>query len=246
MKRLFATLVTVGALLIGSATAQYGNPYGYPNGYPNGQDPSAYMYANPFGNQPMMPGVGYYDPSMNMGSPEAVIAELLRQSEAQMAALQQSQAQSEAYYQQVLAQYQKYFIDLYRTSTGDQASSDEVALYYGQVIYCQQNPVDCQIAAQNAQANAASAAAGYDAANAAWAEDQRRKDEAHDNFIRTVIRGEDSYTSPGGDTQVLPFAPSQNDYYQTPAGLPLVFDSSSNTWYQIEANGSYTPYYGAP
>lgn len=241
MKRLFATVVTAGALLLGSATCQDGFAYPYLYGYPYGYDPMMLGTVHP---DAMAGGLGYSDPALSMGSYDAYFADLLRQGDEQLAAIQQSQAQMNAYVEQAMAQINQYFIALYRSTTGDQASSDETALYYGQAIHCQQYPVDCEIAARNAQARAAAASAGYDAANDAWRQEQARKDQAHEDFIRTVIREEAVYTSSSGGTQILPFAPSQTSYYQTPAGLPLVFDAGTDTWYQIEGNGAYTPYYG--
>ena len=196
MKLLFYTVVIAVAVLLGSATAQYGYPYGYsygyPYGYPYGYDVSMPMYANPYGYQGYQqgtPGVGYYDPIMGgsdyyatgmiMGYGDPVLAGMIRQTDQgmaamlqqldeQMAGLQQQIDQSEAYSNQVLAQIRQYFIDLYRTTTGDQASPDETAQYYGQVIHCQQYPNDCKEAARMAREGADRAAAYGRAMAGAW------------------------------------------------------------------------------
>ena len=168
-------------------------------------------------------------------------------------AMQQNEAQ--------LRMYEQYFIDYYRQNTGDYTSPDNVAYQKGMALHCQQYPLDCQLAIQGSQqamadqqaANAAHNAsvqeqsAANDASFNAWMQGQADQQKAHENYMDGAIRGVGDYSDPStGTTYTLPYAPSQGTWYQTPDGLPLVFDSGSNIWYQIDANGMYTPYYGVP
>lgn len=248
----------------------YGNPYGYDMsggmyGMPMGYDMSGYMYGYPYGYD--MSGGMYGMNGMNgnnMGFGMDPMAQIdLIQQELQMR-MQQIDQQMAAFDQESkarMAEINQYFIDLYRRTTGDTTSSNEVALYYGQQIHCQQNPVDCQLAAQQSaesaaalaannaafQARMASQQASWDAQNAQWSADQAARDQANSNWINTVILGLDDYSSgAGGPTYQLPFAPSAGQTYQTPLGNPLVFDQSNNIWYQISPDGTYTPYYQVP
>lgn|SRR5690554_1392141 len=248
MKRPRAMLLAV-AVLCGSATAQYGYydpaaggwlPYGYP-GYADPAWGAAY------------PGAYGMDPMAAMAAIEQQIAAALRQQAAQIAAYEQQLAAQEA-------ELIRYFVDLYRTTTGDMTSPDEVAYYRGQEIHCQRDPVDCQIAAQNAQASAQALAAqnaawqarmqqqqaAFDAANQAWRDRQAASDQAHEDWLNAVIRGVDPYTNAAGQAQYPPFAPGQGSYYQSPGGYPLYFDPGANVWYEVRPDGSTTPYYGPP
>lgn len=260
MRKLLSTIVLAALLLSGVAAAQYyydpltGTwvPYGYPAyAAPQGYHGAPGQYGAP---------AAYGVPGAYGMDPMAAMDAMGQQLEAQ---LRQQQAQLDVYQQQMdaqMAQLVRYFIDLYRTTTGDTASPDEVAYYYGQAIHCQRYPVDCQIAAQNSQASAQALAqqnaawqarmqqqqAGFDAANQAWWDQQAANDQAHEDFMNGVIRGVDPFTNAAGQTQMLPFAPSQGAYYQTPAGNPLYFDPSFNVWYEYRPDGTWVPYYGQP
>lgn len=265
---------------------QYGYPYGYPYGYdmygmPLGYDTSGYMYGNPLGYDMSgyMYGMPYgYDmsgsmygmtgmygmPGTNMGygmDPMAQMDLIGQQLQAQMQQLEQQVAQYDQQAKAKMAEINQYFMDLYRRTTGDMTSSNEVALYYGQQIHCQQNPLDCQLAAQQASESAAALAANnaafqarmasqqsaWDAQNAQWKADQAARDQANTDWINTVIWGLDDYSAgAGGPTYQLPFAPAAGQTYQTPLGNPLVFNQSQNVWYQIGPDGTYTPYYQVP
>lgn len=252
-------LALLCAAAVGLAAGQY-YPYGYPTGYPYG-----YQYDPTLGGMYGMPyyptqGGNQYDPTLGgmYGMPyyptQGGMYNANLDPMAQMDLIgQQIQAK--------LDEYNKYFIDLYRKTTGDTTSPDSYALQMGQAIHCQQNPLDCQLAYQGSKAAQASQQASFDAwmagvqqrdaandaAMAAWWQQQQSQEAGVADFNRTVIREEAQYTDPGtGTTYDLPYAPSQNTYYQTPTGLPLVFDPAFNVWYQINPDGSRTPYYGAP
>jgi len=261
--------VVLALLLGGVAGAQYGYPYGYPYGYdatgymygwPMGYDATGYMYGWPMGYGNGM--AGQVDPlQQEMYMTDQYMNALQQQLNAEMQRIEQEMAQFDAAANAKMAEIYQYFISLYRTTTGDATSSNEVALYYGQQIHCQQHALDCQLAAQQAnesaaalaasnaafQARMASQQAGFDAQNAQWAADQEARSQANSEWIDTVIRGQDDYSAGGGGpTYQLPFAPSQGQAYQTPLGNPLVFDQSQNIWYQIGPDGSFTPYYQVP
>lgn len=192
-------------------------------------------------------------------------ADAMAEIDKMMADLQAGQSfflgQMDQFGQQIQAnidQINKYFIDLYRTTTGDMASPDTYALQAGQYLHCQRYPLDCQLASQQSQANQAAQQANFDAwmagvqqkdaandaAFGAWMRGQDEQQAGHDAFIRGAIQGVGEYGDPNtGTSYYLPFAPSQTTYYETPAGLPLVFDQTRNTWYQIEVDGSYTDYH---
>lgn len=248
-------VVLLCAAVLGLAAGQY-YPYGYPAGYPYGYQYDPTMggtYAMPYG--PTMGGMyGYVDPMAQMDS-------ILQEIQARTAQNNQYFAQMDQQLQARMNEINKYFIDLYRKTTGDMTSPDSYALQMGQAIHCQQNPLDCQLAYQGSKAAQASQQASFDAwmagvkqrdaandaAMAAWWQQQQAQEAGVADFNRTVIREEDQYTDPTtGTTYDLPYAPSQNTYYQTPTGLPLVFDPAFNVWYQINPDGSRTPYYGAP
>ncbi len=248
MNRLLTRVLLVTAALGGFASAQY--QYGY--------DPAYQMWAYPYGFEGLQyPGYGW----TGYGADPMAAMDAIGQ---QLDAAMQENAARLAYYEQQMAeqqaQIQRYFIDLYRTTTGDLASPDATALYWGQVIHCQRNPVDCEAAARNSQASAQALAAqneafqarmqqqsaAFDAWNASWRDQQAANDRAHESFVNGVILGVEPYTNSSGQTQMLPFAPSQNSSYQSPAGHPLYFDASSNVWYEVRPDGSYTPYFGGP
>jgi len=126
------------------------------------------------------------------------------------------------------------------------------------MIHCQRYPVDCQLAMQGSQAAQAAQQSSFnawmagvqqkdaanDAAFSAWMQGQADQQASHDAYVRGAILGVSEYGNPDtGTGYYLPFAPGQGTYYQTPTGLPLVFDQSRNTWYQVEVDGTYTPYY---
>ena len=266
----------VALVLSGAAVAQYGYQYGYPYGYPYGYDPSAYMYGSPYGYDPSayMYGVPMgYDMTGMFGVPGATgmpglgadpMAQMDligQQLQAEMQRLEQQLAQFDEQAKAKMAEINQYFMDLYRQTTGDMTSSNEVALFYGQQINCQQHPLDCQLAAQQAsesaaalaannaafQARMASQQAAFDARNQQWSADMEARSQANQEWIDTVIWGLDDYSAgAGGPTYQLPFAPSAGQTYQTPLGNPLVFDQSQNIWYQIGPDGTYTPYYQVP
>ncbi len=243
----------------------YGWPYGYGTsgpsyGTPFGYDGSGSMYGTPY---------GYGSVPLGQGDPLQQQLEMLQQQmnahqqqlNAEMARVQQEMAQFDQAAKARMAEINRYFIQLYRTTTADTASSDEVALLYGQQIHCQRNPVDCQLAAQQAQESAAALAANnaafqarmseqqaaFDARNAQWQADQDARAAANTDWINTVILGLDDYSSgAGGPTYQLPFAPSAGQTYRSPLGNPLVFDASQNVWYQIGPDGSRTPFYNVP
>ena len=284
-----AVLLLVLALA-GVGTAQYGypygNPYGYPFGYPYGYDTSGSMYGMPMGydmsgsmyGMPMgydmsgwmygtpmgygTPGAMFGMPNMGMGTDPMAQMDLIQQQlNAEMQRIEQELAQFDEAAKAKMAEINQYFMDLYRTTTGDTTSSNEVALYYGQQIHCQKHPLDCQLAAQQSaesaaalaannaafQARMASQQASFDAQNAQWHADQAARDQANTDWINTVIWGLDDYSAgAGGPTYQLPFAPAAGQTYQTPLGNPMVFDQSQNVWYQIGPDGTYTPYYQVP
>ena len=281
--RITALVVAASLLLGGTALAQYGYPYGSPYGYPygwdpnvsmygmpSGYDPSAGMYGMPWGYDPTVSMYGVpmgYDPSAGMygmpwgTDPMAQMDLIQQQLQAEMQRIDQQLAEFDQQAKAKMAEINQYFMDLYRTTTGDLTSSNEVALYYGQQIHCQQHPLDCQLAAQQAaesaaalaannaafQARMASQQAAFDAQNQQWHADQAARDQANSDWIDTVIWGLDDYSSgAGGPTYQLPFAPAAGQTYQTPLGNPLVFDQSQNVWYQIGPDGTYTPYYQVP
>lgn len=189
----------------------------------------------------------------------------------QMDALVQQQMQ---YWQQqsnqAYAQMQRFFIDYYRQQTGDYATPDNQALVLGDRLYCQHNPAQCQqnirfaedmtrISA-NAHARRMADIASWgntmeevgqinsgilDASQAGYMNRQQIKNQGQADFVRGAIWGEGNYTnSTTGTTYSLPVAPDPNTRYQTPDGYPLVFDAGTNTWYQYDSYGFYTPYYG--
>ena len=250
----------------------YGNPMGYdPSafmyGYPMGYDPSAFMYGYPMGYDPSayMFGTGMFGMPGATGmagmDPMGQMDLIGQQIQAEMQRLEQELAQYDAAAKAKMAEINQYFMDLYRQTTGDMTSSNEVALFYGQQIHCQQHPVDCQLAAQGAaesaaalaannaafQARMASQQAAFDARNQQWSADMEARSQANQEWIDTVIWGLDDYSAgAGGPTYQLPFAPSDGQTYQTPLGNPLVFNQSQNVWYQIGPDGTYTPYYQVP
>lgn len=195
------------------------------------------------------------------GTAAAQLGALLNDLQAEqgyyMQQMDQSLQQSEAQ----LRMYEQYFIDSYRQTTGDYTSPDSVAYSQGMVLHCRQYPLACPLAIQGSQQatadqqayNAAFQAgmqeryAASDAAFNAWMQNQDSQQRSHETYVQQAILGESNDGDPStGTTYQLPYAPTQGTWYQTPAGLPLVFDSSSNIWYQIDANGTYTPYYEVP
>lgn len=229
------------ALLLSSAAAQYGAFFGQPSG----AWPAATEQLQGAGVAPW----GYVaDPMAQMD----LIGAQLQQQMDQLNQMVEAGMQSN---NAELARINAYFIELYRSTTFDRVSSDQVALYYGQQIHCQSYPVDCQLAAQGSAASAANLAASnaafqrrmadraasFEAANQAWAAGQAAGDAAHSQWLDAAIKGVDYYGAPGGPAYVLPFAPSQSDFYTTPAGSPLLFDPSGNTWYLIGPDGSRAP-----
>ena len=254
----------------------YGNPYGYdPSAYMYGYDPSAYMFGAPMGydmtgmyGMPMgydmtgMYGMPGTTGMPGMGTDPMAQMDLIgQQLQAEMQRLEQQLAQFDEQAKAKMAEINQYFMNLYRQTTGDMTSSNEVALYYGQQIHCQQHPLDCQLAAQQAsesaaalaannaafQARMASQQAAFDARNQQWSADMQARDQSNQEWIAPVIWGLDDYSAGAGSpTYQLPFAPSAGQTYQTPLGNPLVFAQSQNIWYQIGPDGTYTPYYQVP
>jgi len=240
-------LVSVGgsSLQRQGGLQQYGGQaYGYPAYGAGGYDPSA-MYMDP------------------MASMDAIQAQLQASQAAIDAQVQAMMAANQAEIQRL----NQYFIDLYRSTTGDMTTPDAQALQLGMAIQCQRNPADCAAAAQSAQASnqAAQASlaqrqagfdawlagvqakdAAFDAGVAAWMDGQRAADQQHADYMNGVVRGVDQYAPAGGQGVMLPYAPGQGEVYQGPNGQPLVFDSSRNVWYQINPDGTYTPYYQTP
>lgn len=224
MRTLRRLLLTSGcAAFLAAGAAQY-----YPYGYPAGAD--AYGQVGAVLSD-LQAGQGYY---MNQMDQIGL----------------QIQAQ--------LSEYNRYFINLYRTTTGDLTSPDAYALQGGQMIHCQRYPLDCQLAMQSSQAAQAAQQSSFnawmagvqqkdaanDAAFSAWMQAQNDQQSGHDAYVRGAILGVGEYgNAETGGGYYLPFAPGQGTYYETPTGLPLVFDQSSNTWYQTEVDGTYTPYY---
>lgn len=244
--RPYLAFVLACALVVGAASAQY-YPYGYP------YDPT--MGGMYYG----MPAVPGYDPTL--GGTYTPTGDIMADLQAQQAYYMAQMDQIGQNIQAQIEQYNKYFIDLYRTTTGDTTSPDAYALEAGKAIHCQRYPLDCQLAAQGSQAAQAAQQARFDswmtgvkerdaandAAFNAWMQQQAAQQESHNDWLRGAILGVDQYADPNtGTAYFLPYAPSQGTYYQTPAGLPLVFDASRNTWYQIEVDGTYTPYYQVP
>ncbi|MDT3682748.1 MAG: hypothetical protein ROY82_09805 [Truepera sp.] len=249
----------VAALLLTAATAQsypYGYPMGYPMGYPYVPPTEGYQYDPNLGMSYGYPaGQGFY-PSYGgnaAGEVGQIMADLLAGQNYYMGQMDQMGQQIDAQ----IAQYNKYFIDLYRTTTGDMSSPDAYALEWGKYIHCQRYPLDCQLAAQGSKASMEAQQGNFDAFMAgvqaqsaandqsfgAWMSMQDSQQASHDAYVRGAIQGVGEYGDPNtGTSYYLPFAPSQGTYYQTPAGLPLVFDPSQNTWYQIEVDGTFTPY----
>lgn len=222
----------------------------------SGWDTSAYdpsRFADQYGAGNLY--TGYMDP---MASMDAILANV----QAQQAALDVQMQNTWAQIQAQQRQFEQYFIDLYRSTTGDMTTPDAQALLMGQSIHCQRYPDDCARAAQTAQQGAQSSLAArqasfdswlagvqskdaaFDASVSSWMDGQRAADQQHSNYINGVILGVDQYAPTGGGQGVmLPYAPNQGDVYQGPNGLPMVFDNSSNTWYQVNPDGTYTPYY---
>lgn len=249
------SMTLVVGLLLASATAQY-YPYGYPMGYPYDPTMGGYQYDPTLGMNYGYPAGQGFDPNYggnSMAEMDKIMADLLAGQNYYMGQMDQIGQQIDAR----IAAINKVFIDLYRTTTGDMTSPDAYALEGGKYIHCQQDPLDCQLAAQSSQAAQAAQQSSFDSwmagvqqrdrdndvAFGSWMQGQADQQESHDAYIRGAIQGVGEYGDPGtGTSYYLPYAPSQSTYYQTPAGLPLVFDSSRNTWYQIEADGTYTPY----
>lgn len=90
------------------------------------------------------------------------------------------------------------------------------------------------------------ASAAFDAGVDSWRAGQAASDLAHSAWLNTVILGNAQYAPEGGSAEWMPFAPNQNEAYTSPDGRPMVFDQNSNTWYLVNPNGTYTPYYGVP
>lgn len=262
MKRVVAL---VAALSIATALGQY-YPYGYPfyptadpwYGYPS--DPYGYQgfgYQYPgYGYGTGGHGLGWY----GMGGTDYLgqVGNILSELQAQQAYYMGQMDASIRATQAELDKINRYFIDLYRQTTGDVTSPDSYALEAGKLIHCQRNPVDCQLAYENSKASLAARQASFDswlagvrerdaandAAFASWMQNQDYQQSQHSAYVRGAILGLSEYGDPTSNTSYyLPYAPSQESYYQTPTGLPLVFDQARGIWYQVEPNGTYTPYY---
>lgn len=210
----------IGLLLCGTALAQY---------WPGTPSPGSYSfsYTDAWGNT-------WTDPAQQA-------AWIMQQAEAELQRLNQ------------------LFIDFYRRESGDYSSLDYVALERGKDLHCQRDPLDCQLAIQGSrqamqdqqanfnthQAIMQDRYAANDASFNSWMQQQGSQYAAGQAFIQGVIHEESNYTNPvTGTTYSLPFAPSAGGTYQTHDGYPLVFDATGGTWYQLDVNGGFTPYYG--
>lgn len=258
---------------LGATQAQAGyGYYGYPYGYEQyGYQYDA--YGNVIGYyDPNLYDPNYYNPSnssMSFGT-LPTYEQLMQQSQANMAAIEAQMAQLEQQINANVAQMEQSFIKYYRDQTGDLQTPDQQALVLGQNLWCTNNPVECRQSNQQAAAWSQQSAAAHqqrmaqnqasfdayqqtvadrsatqDANFNSWMANQNAMYEANQGFIQGVIYEEGNYTNPNtGQTMSLPFAPSNNWAYQSPAGNPLWFDQSSNVWYEVDPAGNYTPYYG--
>lgn len=221
-----------------------------------------YPYGYPF-YPPTDPGYGYPTYPYYGGNVDYTgqVGNILADLQAQQAYYMNQMDQIGQGIQAKIAEYDRYFIDLYRRTTGDATSPDAYALEAGKMIHCQQYPVDCQIALQNSQASLAAQQASFDswmagvkerdqandAAFSSWMQQQDMQQAQHSEYVRGAILGLSEYGSTEtGSSYYLPYAPSQGSYYQTPSGLPLVFDQARGAWYQLNTDGTYTPYYEVP
>ena len=190
------------------------------------------------------------------------------------AAIEQQMAQLQQQIDAQVLELMRPFIQYYRDRTGDMQTPDAMAGQYGQQLWCQDYPVECQRAMtttdpqaqawmeqsqrahqQRMAQNQASfdaymtglqeSSAARDAQFDAWMAGQESSYRSHQDYVQGAIHGEADYTDPTtGQTMSLPYAPDPNWSYQTPAGNPLWFDATTNTWYEVAPNGFYTPYYG--
>lgn len=199
-------------------------------------------------------GVGhaqYYDPI------QAEMARLQAENDARLANARQ---QFLAAQQQAIAGAIAY----YREQTGDYQTPDLVAAERGQALYCQNNPVECQRAAEgwsavaqrghelrmNDIATFGQTSLGIGRTNAEILDMSHegymgRQDAiaaGQADFVQGAIQGAWTYGDPStGMGYDLPTWPDPDMRYATPEGYPLSFDYQSGTWYVGAGDGSWRP-----
>jgi hypothetical protein len=201
-------------------------------------------------------GMDYQQWEMHMSTYNQHMDQWLQQQ------MQQLQMQSDQQY----AQIQRFFIDYYRQHTGDYTTPDQHALVLGDKLYCQHNPVKCQQNAQYADAMSQISAAGHaQRINDihSWGNTQNQigqtysdildinqqgyqnrtavQDFGQRNYVQGAIHGESTYYNQNGMGYSLPVYPDPTTSYRTPDGYPLAFNYQTNTWYQGDGFGWWTP-----
>lgn len=134
------------------------------------------------------------------------------------------------------AQWNAYLINLYRTSTGDYSSPDQIAWNQGFALHCQQNPADCGAASNvAAQGNPVG-----DIIMQGWNERNAAQEKGHANYVNGAIWEQSSYTNTStGASFNLPDSAQINTLYSTPSGVNVMYDGT--TWYQVDQYGYGTP-----
>lgn len=175
----------------------------------------------------------------------------------------QAQQQSD----QAYAQLVRFFIDYYRQNTGDYATPDQQAAALGDRLWCQHNPTQCQQNLEHAQAMGRVSANGHaqnmantqswgdtarqaartsseilDMSHQGYQNRQADQGQGQTNYVQGAVYGESTFVNPnGGAGYTLPVYPDPTLSYRTPEGYPLAFDYSTNTWYQGDGYGWWTP-----
>ncbi len=192
----------------------------------------------------------------NAQNPMAAIEMLEMQSNSQ---LQQAQGQM----LQADSQRQQAFANYYRQYTGDYATPDQQAAMNGEQLWCSHYPAECQqyyqgmsqISAAGHQQNMNDIAMLGDAAtqtaqtnsdilemsHQGYLDRSAANSQGQDGYIQGAVYGESTYYNAYGSAYSLPVNPDPNRSYTTPEGFPLGFDYTTNTWYQGDGYGFWTP-----
>lgn len=166
--------------------------------------------------------------------------------------MQQANQQAAQAQQQMIAQFAQY----YRQQTGDYNTPDMQAADKGFQLWCQNSPAECQAVITRGQQLQAQDAQGWAQTNAQIAQTNSEildinqagymnrsnmQYQGQQNYVQGAIYGESNYYGQNGSVYSLPVYPDPNMSYTTPEGYPLAFDYQSNTWYQGDGYGYWTP-----
>jgi hypothetical protein len=165
--------------------------------------------------------------------------------------------------QQIEGQRQQQFANYYWQATGNSAIPIQQAAVYGEQLWCQNYPVECQ---QHYNSMSQISAAGHqqnmndiqtwgdvsrqtgqtnsdilDMMHRGYLDRSATNDQGQGNYVQGAVYNEANYYGPNGSSLSLPVYPDPNQSYWTPEGYPLGFDYQTNTWYQGDGYGSWTP-----